>query len=92
MKNRVYFTFLMLIFSANAAFSIPLALKDAIVKFSLAMGGVIASSVLIFFGLSVYNKIREKNNNEYLHEEDALKTPKTTEDAIEFFIRKNRLK
>jgi len=74
----------MLILADNVCFAMPLAVKDAIIKFSLAMGGVIISSVLIFAGLSIYNKIHDKNVQEYSHEDDLLKTPKTTEDAIRF--------
>ena len=56
------------------------------------MGGVVISSLLIFVGLTVYNKIRAGMISEISAEEEVLKTPKSKDDAIKFFIRKNRLR
>lgn len=79
--------------TANAGFCLPLHVKNTIIKFSYAMGGVILSSLLIFLGLSIYNKFRSNALNEKTSvDEEILKTPKTKDDAIKFFIRKNRLR
>lgn len=54
------------------------------------MGGVALSSFIIFAGLSLYNKIFAKpyknENNE------SLSTPESVNDAITFFIKKNKLR
>ncbi len=65
-------------------------MHNAIVKFGLAMGGVALSSIIIFVGLSVYNKIIKKSSN-HAFENNILKTPKSTDEAIKFFINKNKL-
>ncbi len=62
----------------------------AITKFVLAMGGVLLSSVIIYVGLTVYNKFFVKSRSHSL-EEEILKTPKTVDDAVRFFIHKNKL-
>lgn len=67
-------------------------MHNTIIKFVFAMGGVVLSSVLIFAGLTVYNKIFVKNPHYASSEDDVLKTPKTVDDAIIFFLKKNRLK
>ncbi len=56
------------------------------------MGGVALSSFVIFAGLTIYNKIFVKQDKFQRLDEDLTKTPKTTEEAIKLFIRKNRLK
>ena len=56
------------------------------------MCGVVISSLLIFVGLTIYNKIRSNITGDLTFEEEVLKTPKTKDDAIKFFIRKNRLR
>ena len=65
---------------------------DAIIKFGIAMVGVILSSVVIFLGLWVYNKFFVDKtlfpNND---PDDILNTPKTVDDAVNFFIKRNKL-
>ena len=92
MKNKVIVTCLLTVLTANAAYSMPLAFKTSIIKFSFAMAGVLVSSVIIYLGLTVYNKIRENSQAELSFEEEILKTPKTKDDAIRFYIKKNRLR
>ena len=60
-------------------------------RFGLAMGIVIISSVIIFLVLSLYSKKNRINTNYQTSESDILKTPKTSQQAIEFFIHKNKL-
>ena len=55
------------------------------------MGGVALSSIIIFAGLTVYNKFFVKQQRPHSPEEEILKTPKTTEEAIKFFINRNKL-
>lgn len=62
-------------------------------KFVVTMIGVLLSSVIIWAGLSIYNKFFVKNS---LHSasmpEDNLNTPKTIEEAVTLFIKRNKLK
>lgn len=94
MKNKIISTILTLILTANVGLceqTHTSALHTTVIKFGLAMGGVVLSSLIIYFGLTVYNKFFVKMVN-LKYEEDALKTPKTTDEAVKFFIHKNRLR
>ncbi len=70
-----------------------ISLKFVIMKFGIAMGGVALFSILLFIGLSVYNKffvdvqIKNFNLRQY-----SLRTPRDKDEAILGFITKNRLK
>lgn len=66
------------------------AMSTAITKFLLAMGGVALSSIIIYTGLTVYNKFFVRNKSHSI-EDEILKTPKTVDDAVKFFIQKNKL-
>lgn len=84
-----------LLLTTNAGFCAQqtrtVAVNDLIIKFTVAMVGVIVASVVIWLGLAVYNKILAGKNMES-YEDDILKTPKTVDDAVKFFIKKNRLR
>ena len=71
----------------------PAGLSNTMIKFIITMFGVVLSSVVIWLGLTIYNKFFVKNRlkNRELPE-DTLNTPKTIEEAVTFFIKKNRLK
>ena len=70
-----------------------LSLKVVAVKFGLAMGGVVVFSILLYVGLSIYNKffVDAKIKNFNLRQ-DSLRTPTDKDEAIMTFITKNRLK
>ena len=72
----------------------PTELKATIIKFIITMIGVIASSLVIWGGLTVYNKffVMKKENLLPKPEGEDLGTPKTVEDAVVFFIKRNKLK
>lgn len=79
--------------TANAGFcetARTVAVKDLIIKFTIAMGGVILASIVIWAGLALYNRILFRKPHSA--EEEILKTPRTTDEAIKFFINKNRLR
>ena len=62
-------------------------------KFLITMVGVILSSVVIWLGLTIYNKFFVKNHFKQTPiDEDTMNTPKTIDEAVTFFIKKNRLK
>lgn len=90
MKNKIFNTFLTLIFlTANAGLceqTRSAVMHNAIIKFGLAMGGVALSSIIIFAGLTLYNKFFVKQQKPHSLEEEILKTPKTTEEAIKFLL------
>ena len=82
-----------IIFTALPGFCAPeVSIKQAAVKFLLAMGGVALSSIIIYAGLSIYNKFFVRHNNTTYDKEDSLSTPNSVDDAVNFFIRKNKLR
>lgn len=95
MKNKVFNTvFTLLFLTANAGLceqTRSAVMQTGVIKFALAMGGVVLSSLIIFLGLLIYNKIFIKHHISGSPVEDILKTPKTTEEAIKFFIHKNKI-
>ncbi len=62
------------------------------VKFIMAMGGVVVSTFIIFLGLTIYNKFFVERKNVEFTKEDSLTTPNTINDAVTFFIKKNKLR
>lgn len=79
-----------ILFTASPAFCAPISIKQTAVKFLYAMGGVALSSFIIFAGLTIYNKLFVKRHK--ANDEDDLSTPDSIDDAVVFFIRKNKLR
>lgn len=68
------------------------AKHEAIIKFAIAMAGVMLSSFVIFVGLWIYNKFFvDKSLFPYNDKDDVLNTPKTVDEAVIFFIKRNKL-
>ena len=70
----------------------PVSKKKIVKKFLAAMFGVIISSLTIYIGLSLYNKVREGFANE-VHTpegETPLNTPEKMEDAVKTFLDKTK--
>lgn len=68
------------------------AFQDTLVKFAITMAGVVLSCVLIWGGLTIYNRFFVKTSTRRISpDDDILKTPKTIEEAVTFFIKKNKL-
>lgn len=89
--NKFIYIFIILLAALPAYSAEHISIKQTVLKFLYAMGGVAVSSVAIFAGLSLYNKYfagRKANFNR----EDSLSTPQTSEDAVTFFIKKNKLR
>lgn len=61
-------------------------------KFVVTMIGVIVSSIVIWGGLSVYNKFFVKYNSGNPPLRKTFNTPKNLEDAVTFFIKRNKLR
>lgn len=69
------------------------SMKSVLVKFALTMGGVIISLLVIWLGLNIFKKFTTKTPiNKKESSTSSLNTPKTTDEAIIFFINKNKLK
>ena len=82
-----------IIITALPAFCSPtVPIKQTAIKFLVAMGGVAASSLLIYFGLTLYNKLFVNKDGRTFSKDDTLATPDNTDDAVAFFIKKNKLR
>lgn len=68
--------------------------KSVLIKFAFTMGGVFVSLVIIWLGLIVFKKMTGNSTNakKNIYNDELLNSPKTTDEAILFFINKNRLK
>lgn len=78
--------------AADALPSKEAGVQITVTKFIVTMGGVVLSSILIWAGLSVYNKFFVKNDGRRGSvNDDILNTPKTISEAVTFFIKKNKL-
>ena len=71
-------------------YKVPIAKKKIFKKFLMAMGAVATSSFLIFFGLTAYNRFREKISGSYSVEtgETSLKSPENLDEAVKIFLDK----
>lgn len=68
------------------------AVSLTVTKFIITMAGVLLSSIVIWAGLTIYNKFFVKNNGHRSSlNDDILNTPKTIVEAVTFFIKKNKL-
>ncbi len=66
-----------------------LGLSPTITKFLYAMGGVAISAILLIVFLTIYKKLFGKKSSK---PSVNSVTPSSTEEAITFFINKNKLK
>jgi hypothetical protein len=68
----------------------PISKRKIAKKFLIAMGAVVASSILLFLILSLYNKIRENYyyQTQILDDETSLETPEDLNGAIKTFLDK----
>ena len=80
--------------SANQfSYKQPVSKRKIAKKFLLAMGGVAASSVVIFLLLSVYNKVRQGFVQAKTDEiENSLETPTDIDEAVRAFLNKTNWK
>lgn len=101
MKNKLihklmYAISVVILFTADFAYSAPsakAAIKTLMTKYSLAMFGVVVFSVLIYIGLTVYNKFFVASQvKDFKLSKDSLRTPSDRDEAVMMFITKNRLK
>lgn len=92
----MYAVSVVILFTAETAYSAPsakAAIKTLMTKYSLAMFGVVVFSVLIYIGLTVYNKFFVASQvKDFKLSKDSLRTPSDKDEAVMMFITKNRLK
>lgn len=68
-------------------------IKIIFTKFGLAMGGVAAFSLILYIGLSLYNRLFvDEQIKDFKLRKDSLRTPADKDEAVMMFIAKNRLK
>lgn len=65
---------------------------SAIIKFATVMFAVMLSSFAIFVGLSIWNAILNRSRSKTIDYEATLREPQSVDEAILFFIQKNKLK
>lgn len=94
--NKLYVLLGVLFITPNFAFAksaIHPELKIIAAKFSIAMIGVVLFSLLLYIGLSLYNRFFVSDNikNESVRN-NSLASPRDKQEAIMSFIYRNRLK
>jgi len=98
MKNNFYkiiMTVMVVLCTAMPSFASKLTpeMKTVITKFGLAMGGVFTFSLILYVGLSLYNKFFVGEQiKDFKLRKDSLRTPADKDEAIMMFIAKNRLR
>ena len=73
--------------TVTAATKQPESKKEIAFRFIMAMVGVATSSILIYVGLSVYNKLF-RNSSETIIGLNSLRTPENFKEAINVFVEK----
>ncbi|MCI1274443.1 MAG: hypothetical protein LKG27_08465 [Clostridiaceae bacterium] len=98
MKKKVsliYYTLISMLFAGitNPAFAAaaPLTLRKTIIKFALSMGVVIVSAIVLYCILLIYKRIQNGKAAKMPQKRPTFETPQTTEEAVDFFINKNKL-
>lgn len=76
----------------SAPYKQPVSKKKIVLKFLAAMGGVTISSLILYVGLSLYNKLRSGHINKINTQEGetSLKTPDDIDEAIKTFLEKTK--
>lgn len=69
----------------------PLSKRKLATKFLYAMSGAVISSLILFIGLSLYNKIRRRvlkvAENDYIN---TLSSPNNFKDAVNIYLEKTK--
>ena len=98
MKNKliklITLTAVLQILFCNTAFAAEKTQTELVVimiKFGKVMLGVLIASVIIYAILLVWNLVLKRSKKQRETGDLSLKTPQNTDDAILFFINKNKL-
>ena len=69
----------------------PISKRKLAKKFLYAMGGVVVSSMALYIGLSIYNRVREgvikTHSSDYTN---TLNTPSNLKDSINIYLEKTK--
>lgn len=94
LKTIRIFVFTIILLAGNRCFAAEAATQPGIqlilIKFLMAMLGVIVSAAAIFLGLKIYKKFVLKNDtkNEIIDYNETLESPKDFKEAINIFLDK----
>lgn len=95
LKNKIYLSILTFVIALQPCFAVTISneMLFAAKKFILAMIGVLISSVLIYIGLSLYNKFfhNPKINEKTTYDENSLEPAKSIDGAISNFLNRTKL-
>ncbi len=95
LQNKVILTIFGCVIAMQPCFAVTLSNEFlfAAKKFIMAMLGVAISSLLIFIGLSLYNKFfhNPKTQENSTYDTNSLESAKTLEAAISNFLNKTKL-
>lgn len=97
MKNKFVRILIVLwgvIYTSQASYASKITPEMKVVtKFGLAMCGVAAFSLILYVGLSLYNKFFVSEQiKDFNLRKDSLRTPADKDEAVMMFIAKNRLR
>lgn len=92
---RLYIVLLAVFCTATPSFASKITpeMKIIMTKFGLAMGGVVVFSLVLYVGLSIYNKFFvDEQIKDFRLRKDSLRTPSDKDEAVMMFIAKNKLR
>ena len=98
MKNnlhKILLAVLTVFYTAIPSYAVKLTPEAKVIatKFGLAMGGVVAFSLVLYIGLSIYNKFFvDEQIKDFNLRKDSLRTPADKDEAVMMYIAKNRLR
>lgn len=91
--NRILTVIITLFIAVDPCFAMSKELLYTAKKFTLAMIGVLISSVLIFIGLTLYNRFfhNPKMNEKTTYDENTLEPAKNLDNAISNFLNRTNM-
>lgn len=98
MNNKIYKMFIIPVFAVFITAMPVFAASNSEInivmkKFVIAMIGVALFSLILYLGLTIYNKFFVSEQiKDFNLRKDSLRTPRDKDEALMMFIAKNRLK
>lgn len=93
--NKFILTLFILVIASQHCFAITFSNEILFTakKFIMAMIGVVISSILIFIGLSLYNKFfhNTKQNEKTTYDQNTLEPAENLDNAISNFLNRTKL-
>ncbi len=95
LKNSLYLTLFIFVTAIQPCFAVTIPNEILVTgkKFILAMIGVVISSIVIFIGLSLYNKFfhNPKTNEKTTYDANNLEPAKNLDDAVSNFLNRTKM-